>query len=83
MRYYYDVTQALDDRSISRSSYFTNARISHVGGTSSINGKILTLCQGLASIAPERKNDMEQLKDIVPIEELLWGGYIQFTFPGL
>lgn len=49
----------------------------------SINGKILTLCQGLASIAPERKNDMEQLKDIVPIEELLWGGYIQFTFPGL
>lgn len=83
VRYYYDVSQALGDEDTPRPSYWTNARISHVGGTSSINGKILTLCQGLATIAPEKKIDLEHLSKVIPIEELLWGGYLQFTFPGL
>ena len=41
------------------------------------------LAQGLANIAPEHKKDMDELRKQFPIEELLWGGYLQITFPGL
>ena len=52
-------------------------------GSACINGKTITLAQGLANIAPEHKKDMDELRKQFPIEELLWGGYLQITFPGL
>lgn len=82
MRYYYDVSQAVSDTTTYQ-PYFTNCRFSHIGGSACINGKTITLAQGLANIAPEHKKDMDELRKQFPIEELLWGGYLQITFPGL
>ncbi|KAL6451559.1 TIM10 Mitochondrial import inner membrane translocase subunit TIM10 [Candida maltosa Xu316] len=80
MRYSNDMAGALTCAPVF-DSYLESARIAHIGGTASINGKIITLAQGLASISPNKKADIEYLKEDFPIEELLFGGYVQFTFP--
>ncbi|CAI5759329.1 unnamed protein product [Candida verbasci] len=86
MKYFFDTNHALTKsyvEKVTRNPIYTNARQSHIGGHCVLTGKTITVGQGMVQLAPEKRENFEKLKKELPITELLWGGLIQITFPGL
>lgn len=86
VRYYYDIDHALSEKFVQRVSHnpiWLNSSIANYAGSISLNGKIVTICHGLAVIVPEKRENMQKIKEEVPVDTMFWGTHVHFNFPSL
>lgn len=86
LRYHYDILRVVSEAfalRIATDPAWKNARFLNHGGLVSLTGKMITLCQGLVTVVPEKKKDFERLQKELANGALLWGGHAHFVFPSL
>lgn len=86
LRYHFDIRHSVSDKYIERLSNnpkWVNARMASISGAISLNSGIVTMCQGLMVPIPEKKEDMKEMAEEIPMDSLLWGAHVHFNFPTL
>ncbi|KAG7666061.1 uncharacterized protein J8A68_000491 [[Candida] subhashii] len=84
LRYYFDVNHAITKsyiETVGQNPVYLNARMSGMAGTISLCEKTIIMGQGTVIFVPEKKDDMAVLKELIPLDEVLWGGHALITFP--
>ncbi|RLV96162.1 hypothetical protein JA1_000300 [Spathaspora sp. JA1] len=86
MKYYYDIKHTITRRFVEKTSKIPglmHARLCNLGGVVCMSEKMIIIGDGFAVLTPEKKNILEEMKKAFPFDELLFGGNILITFPGL
>lgn len=86
LRYHYDILRVVSQGfalRVATELAWKNARFLNHGGLISLTGKVITLCQGLVTVVPEKKTDFARLQRELSNGALLFGGHAHFVFPSL
>lgn len=83
-RFYYDLRknishQAFED--IKDNPMFIDANLVHHGAGFALNGRILTICQGLITVVPEDEENFKKCQDMYT--SMLFGCHLQISFPSI
>lgn len=83
-RFYYDLRknishQAFED--IKTNPMFIDANLVHHGAGFALNGRILTICQGLITVVPEDEENFKKCQE--SYTSMLFGCHLQISFPSI
>lgn len=85
-KFFYDMRKNTSSDTLTRlktTPSLINSNFHFHGSGISLNGKIISITQGLVSPVPERKADLEQLTKEFSNTSLMFGGHVQIIFPSL
>lgn len=85
-KYYYDFRRSVSGQvidTLQKVPQFMNANVYYHGSGVSLEGKSITICNGLIIPVADKKDDYEYVSQLFPGESVMLGCYLQITFPSL